>query len=272
MNEPILPDPYWAGMITGRLVHLHLGLVDHQLVRDHRARERALIDSAGTSVAVVARLDGTRPADRVLARLLGCAVGGPLADGIRLLDRFVRQDSGPLVFDEPGSGLVSDGADRAYRRAAELGLEPVCQLGIGLVGLTSLPAVFEPAVDREAVLLPAATWSLPTAELTASVLEGAARSLALTWAYAEVLAYGLDGPPPGTTAAATDFARGVLAEYHRRADGRHGPDPGEPTQVPELPLLSELVRCWWPAPGRAHNIFGSPFDYMTHLEVSGARR
>ncbi|MBP2471863.1 hypothetical protein JOF53_000735 [Crossiella equi] len=270
MTGALLPDPYWAGMITGRVVHLHLGLVEEHLVRAHREQEQALAGSA--SVAVLSALDGTRAADRVLARLLAALDGHPLPEGIRFWDTFTRVAPGLLVHDDADGG-VTEGVRRAFAHAGELGLGPLLELGCGLAALDTLPREYRPAADAgEAVLLPARTWTQPTPLLTGQVLREAAVSLGLQWARAETAAYRLPARPPGLRSALADFAHGVLAEYRRRAGGPVPVRAGVPAQVAELPLLSELVRCWWPSPGRARHVFGSPFDHMTTLEVPGACR
>ncbi|WP_211305300.1 hypothetical protein, partial [Crossiella equi] len=156
MTGALLPDPYWAGMITGRVVHLHLGLVEEHLVRAHREQEQALAGSA--SVAVLSALDGTRAADRVLARLLAALDGHPLPEGIRFWDTFTRVAPGLLVHDDADGG-VTEGVRRAFAHAGELGLGPLLELGCGLAALDTLPREYRPAADAgEAVLLPARTW------------------------------------------------------------------------------------------------------------------
>src|SRR5262249_53497876 len=117
-----------------------------------------------------------------------------------------------------------------------------------------------------------------------AVLGAAAGSLASLWAAAEVRAYRLDTMPPTAARLADDFAIGAVAELRRRramrwpgvpsslsADSPESAPRPRPGQEPALPLLSELVRCWWPVAGRAQHIFGSPFDYMSTLEADHVR-
>lgn len=273
----ILPDPYWAGMITGRVVHQHLTLVEEQLCRAHRAIEDRLL-AGRAATAVVSRLDGTSPADRVLARVLDAVSGTPLPETVALFDGL-----DPVPVDRPGgrdplSVLVfGDSADtvlpglrRALAEVETHGLAPVVELGVGLVGVGAPPPALAAALDRECVFLAERQWAAGTPDLTALVLDAAARSLARMWGDAEILAYGLDTEPAAVPALVDAFAAGVVAEY-RRAGGDPVPDRvAEPVQETALPLLSELVRCWWPRPERATNLFGSPFDYMSTLEPARA--
>jgi hypothetical protein len=287
----ILPDPYWSSMILGRLVHLHLTLVEKQLFLDHRDVEQALLASDRVTAQLVGRLDGTHPVDRVLGRLWRCVLGQPLQQTITLPERcVVRELPGlpggaglrVLVLDDAGD--LGAGMTRALHEIDTYGLAQVVCLGVGLVGTAPLPRMVGSVSTRECVLLPAAAWTQTTRELADLVLAGAARSLALLWASAEVRAYRLPAVPPTATRLADDFATGVLAELHRRQSSGQGtgpqpadpgpaeggPDRAVPVQEPALPLVSELVRCWWPAPGRAHHIFGSPFDYLSTLEADHA--
>ncbi|SDN00506.1 hypothetical protein SAMN04488074_13150 [Lentzea albidocapillata subsp. violacea] len=282
MKHTILPDPYWAGMVLGRVVHLHLTLVEPQLIQAHREVENALLATQRVSLATVSRLDATRTADRVFARLLSAVSTSALPDVIGLPEQFRREafdvsaESTPwpvLIFDEQRVDVVAN-FRRALTEVRLHGLLPILQLGAGLVGVEPLPSGFRDACTDSAVLLPADLWAASADELSPAVLSGAARSLAMMWAAAEISVYGLGTARASVTALADAFAFGVSAEYRRRAalpEDSAVVELGDPPQDDELPLLSELVRCWWPKPGRAVNIFGSPFDYMTTLEPAHAR-
>lgn len=283
--DRILPDQYWSHMIMGRLVYLQLVLVEKHLFAAHREVEAGLLTGDRGAIQAVGRLDGTRPRDRVLGRLWTCVLGEPLTDAIMLPERFVAREiagrpGGPglpvLVYD-PSGDTVADGMARALREIETYALDPVVRLGTGLVGLDPLPAEFQPAGRFECLVLPASAWRRSGAELTGIVLAAAARTTALLWAQAETRAYGLAELPATAPALADDFATGVVAELDRRRSLAGGAPPvaarpGRPsgTQEPLLPLLSELVRCWWPVPGRARHIFGSQFDYLSTLESAHA--
>jgi hypothetical protein len=269
-------------MVVGRLVHLHLSLVEKYLFLAHRDLEAVLIEGDRAAVCTVGRLDGTNPRDRVLGRLWRCVLGQPLPQTIMLQERFVSRevpgrpdgrDMPVLVYGDDTAAVV-DGMTRAVQEIDTLALGPIVRLGVGLVGTLPPPEEFTSALDRECVLLSDADWVQPTQGLAERVLATAARSVALLWVDAETRAYGLGALPATAGRLADDFATGAVAELRRRRsiDGATTSEPVSwpPTQEPVLPLVSELVRCWWPAPGRARHIFGSPFDYMSTLEADHA--
>jgi hypothetical protein len=285
----ILPDPYWANMIVGRLVHQHLTFVEKFLFAAHRDVEQALLANDRSAVHTVSRLDGTRPLDRVRSRLWKCVLGRPLPETIMVPERFVPREL-PGLPGQPGvsvlifgdtAGAVADGLTRAVFEIDTHALGQVVRLGLGLVGTESLPDEFRSACARECALLPTTAWTGPTREIAELVLAAAACSLALLWADAETRAYELREVPTAAAALADDFATGVVAELRRRRSAVAGettrptepvPSQRAPTQERLLPLVSELVRCWWPAWGRARHIFGSRFDYMSTLEIHDAHR
>lgn len=281
--DAILPDPYWANMIVGRLVHLHLTLVEKYLFLAHRDVEAELLEGDRVAARTVGRLDGTNPHDRVLGRLWRCVLGQSLPQTIMLNESFVSRVlcGGPdgrgvsvLAYGDDTAAVIN-GMTRAVRDIDTLALGPIVHLGVGLVGTLPPPEEFTPALDRECVLLSGADWAQPTQGLAERVLAAAARSVALLWVDAESRAYRLGAAPATAARLADDFATGVLAELRRRRsiDDATTSEPVSrpPTQEPVLPLVSELVRCWWPALGRAQHIFGSPFDYMSTLGASHAR-
>ena len=287
----ILPDPYWTGMIVGRLVHLHVTLVERQLFLAHRQVEDALLAGDRVAVQAVSRLDGVVPADRVLARLWLSVLGDPLPETIAMPDRFVahelpgsdgRASLRLLVFSEHDD--LATGLTQAWREIEDLGLDQIVRLGIGLAGTTAMPKRFDEACTLESILLPVDAWRQEPEWLAEAVLGAAARSLAGLWAAAEVRAYRLDSVPSTAEGLANDFAVGAVAELRRRrfelsptvphpreGNSDESAVPPGPAQEPVLPLLSELVRCWWPAAGRAQHIFGSPFDYVSTLEADRVR-
>ncbi|MFE9287981.1 hypothetical protein [Streptomyces olivaceus] len=284
MAQPILPDSYWAGMILGRVVHLHLTLVEAELYRAHREEEDALVATGRVAMTAVSQLNGAKPGDRVFARLLGSVVQTGLPQSVRLPEQFARKEISwsddasalpILVYDDQATGLPESGLRDVLRHVDLLGLTPLIRLGVGLVGIDSVPDGFEQACRRECVFLAPADWAASVPALAELLLAEAARSLVRMWAEAETRAYSLSSVPSSDELVEA-FATGVVAEYRRRRGEDQGDAlsrlPHSPAQVEDLPLVSELVRCWWPMPGRAQSIFGSPFDYMTKLEPLRAHR
>ncbi|GAA0572023.1 hypothetical protein GCM10010172_65690 [Paractinoplanes ferrugineus] len=280
MTQTILPDPYWANMILGRLVHLHVTLVEEQLHQDHRAEVEVLLRDRSTAATVATSLDSALPRHRVFARLLRDMAGTGLAGSIELHELVETIEVSTDGTGRPWSVLVCadgsaaparNGIARALTHIDELTLGILPRIGLGMIGVGSPPRQFAGA-HRETLFLTAEQWELPTADLAELVLAGAARAIVGQWAGSETRAYGLAGLPPSVPALARDFAVGVCTEARRRAGAPRNTWSGpEPVQEPSLPLVSELVRCWWPASGRAQHIFNSPFDYLTSLEPAHAR-